>query len=66
VFRHVMAGGGGYGNPFERDPMAVLDDVLDGNVSLEKALTEYGVVISSTQPPSLDLPATEQLRASKI
>lgn len=66
VFRHVMAGGGGYGNPFERDPMAVLDDVLDGNVSPEKALTEYGVVISSTQPPSLDLLATEQLRASKI
>jgi N-methylhydantoinase B len=66
VFRHVMAGGGGYGNPFERDPMAVLDDVLDGNVSLEKALTEYGVVISSTRPPSLDLMATEQLRASKI
>jgi hypothetical protein len=46
--------------------MAVLDDVLDGNVSLEKARTEYGVVISSTQPPSLDLPATAKLRASKI
>jgi N-methylhydantoinase B len=66
VFRHVMAGGGGYGNAFERDPTAVLDDVLDGNVSLEKARTEYGVVISSTQPPSLDLPATAKLRASKI
>jgi N-methylhydantoinase B len=66
VFRHVMAGGGGYGNPFERDPTAVLDDVLDGNVSVEKALTEYGVVISSAVPPSLDLEATKRLRASKV
>jgi N-methylhydantoinase B len=65
VFRHVMAGGGGYGNPFERDPMAVLDDVFDGNVSVEKALAEYGVVISATKPPSLDLEATKRLRASK-
>lgn len=38
-------GGGGYGNPFERDPEMVLRDVLEGYVSLESALADYGVVI---------------------
>jgi len=28
-FQYVHASGGGYGKPFERDPVAVLDDVLD-------------------------------------
>ena len=32
VFRHVSAGGGGSGSPFERDPALVLEDVLDGKV----------------------------------
>ena len=31
-FTHVSAGGGGFGDPFERDPAAVLEDVLDGKV----------------------------------
>ncbi len=38
------AGGGGYGNPFERDIEAVERDVREGYVSLEKARQEYGVV----------------------
>ncbi len=38
-------GGGGYGDPLERDPQAVLADVLDEKVSPEKAYEEYGVVI---------------------
>lgn len=41
----LMAGGGGYGDPFERDPAAVLEDVLDGFVSREAAERDYGVVI---------------------
>ena len=32
-FTHVSAGGGGFGDPFERDPAAVLEDVLDEKVS---------------------------------
>jgi N-methylhydantoinase B len=45
VFRHVSAGGGGSGSPFERDPALVLEDVLDGKVSVEAARERYGVVI---------------------
>src|SRR4029077_780706 len=39
--------GGGYGNPLERDPAKVADDVLDGVISIESALRDYGVVVSS-------------------
>jgi N-methylhydantoinase B len=38
-------GGGGWGPPLERDPQAVLDDVLDDYVSVEAAQRDYGVVI---------------------
>ena len=43
-FTHVSAGGGGFGDPRERDPAAVLDDVLDGKVSAAAARDRYGVV----------------------
>ena len=69
----ALPGGGGYGDPFERDPNAVLEDVLNGYVSIEAAAREYGVVIRSTQWPdeqvslprhfSIDAAATTQLRA---
>jgi N-methylhydantoinase B len=39
--------GGGYGNPLERDPTKVADDVLDEVISVETALKEYGVVVST-------------------
>jgi N-methylhydantoinase B len=39
------AGGGGYGDPLERDPEAVKEDVADGYVSLDRARADYGVVI---------------------
>ena len=57
----VAGGGCGYGNPFERDPEAVLDDVINGYVSLEHARLDYGVVID---PVSLkiNIRATEELR----
>src|SRR5262249_38258030 len=37
VFRHVLAGGGGWGDPLERDPAAVLRDVRNELLSPEKA-----------------------------
>jgi N-methylhydantoinase B len=40
-----LPGGGGYGNPFERDPASVLDDVAKGVVSLDSAARDYGVVV---------------------
>jgi N-methylhydantoinase B len=41
------AGGGGLGDPLERDPAAVLEDVIDGYVSVERARKDYGVVIDA-------------------
>ena len=38
--------GGGYGDPFKRDPAAVLENVLDGLISAETARTHYGVQIA--------------------
>jgi N-methylhydantoinase B len=40
-----LQGGGGWGNAFTRDPERVLEDVLDGYVSLEAAEKDYGVLI---------------------
>ena len=51
-------GGGGYGDPLERDPQAVLADVRDGKVSAAKAAEEYGVVIDD----GVDTTATEAKR----
>ncbi len=58
------AGGGGYGNPFERDPEDVAKDVLYGYVSIDKALKAYGVALD---PDTLkvDLKETEILRAAR-
>jgi N-methylhydantoinase B len=44
----AMPGGGGYGDPFERDPERVAADVLNGLVSLEAARRDYGVACSAT------------------
>jgi N-methylhydantoinase B/oxoprolinase/acetone carboxylase alpha subunit len=43
----TQGGGGGYGDPLERDPQLVVADVLDGYVSRERARTDYGVVLNS-------------------
>lgn len=54
-----LPGGGGVGNPFERDPQRVLDDVLDGLVSVEAAARDYGVVIVDG---TIDQAATRRAR----
>jgi len=56
-------GGGGYGDPLERDPEMVESDVSNGYVSLEKAREDYGVVIDP-KTMKLDLKATQKLRDS--
>ncbi|MDP6690071.1 MAG: hydantoinase B/oxoprolinase family protein [Alphaproteobacteria bacterium] len=63
VFRHDLAGGGGWGDPLERDPEKVLRDVRNELVSPEAACADYGVVVD-TDSWSIDLPATEAQRAS--
>jgi N-methylhydantoinase B len=67
-----LPGGGGYGNPLEREPEAVLRDVVSGYVSIAAAESEYGVAIrylgSAGQLVRLpkhyaiDFKATEELR----
>lgn len=57
-----LGGGGGWGNPLERNPAAVLDDVIDEYVSFESALRDYGVVIDK-DTLQVDDEATKKLRA---
>src|SRR4029077_3984496 len=45
VISFQQSGAGGYGDPLERDPARVLEDVLDEYVSVDAARREYGVVI---------------------
>src|SRR5438445_730152 len=60
VFRHVLAGAGGWGDPLERDPAAVLRDVRNELLSPAKALTDYGVVVVEKE---IDAKATAKRRA---
>lgn len=43
-FEYLNGGGGGWGDPLERDPQLVLEDVYDEYVSREAAERNYGVV----------------------
>ena len=53
------SGGGGYGDPLERDPALVVRDVAEGLISREKAETVYGVVLENG---SVDPAETRQRR----
>ncbi len=57
------SGGGGYGDPFKRDPERVLVDVQNGYVSLERALSDYGVVIDAAKM-AVDPARTAEARSS--
>jgi N-methylhydantoinase B len=59
-------GGGGWGNPLDRDVEAVLDDVLDEYVSVEGARRDYGVVLTGSLDDltlAIDTAATDELRS---
>jgi N-methylhydantoinase B len=62
LIRIVGPNGGGYGDPRERDPRSVAEDVADGYLSREQARTAYGVVLDAHGAP--DEPATRRLRGS--
>jgi N-methylhydantoinase B len=63
VVSFQQSGAGGYGDPYERDPQSVLDDVLDDYVSIDAARREYGVVITATGAElSIDHAATQDAR----
>ena len=64
VFSHELPGGGGWGDPLERDPRAVLADVRNGFVSVDSARDEYGVVVGA-DPLEVDMAATDALRTER-
>ncbi|MFO1058536.1 MAG: hydantoinase B/oxoprolinase family protein [Dongiaceae bacterium] len=66
IYRHVMAGGGGFGDPFERDPGQVLRDVVEERVGLAQARDAYGVaIIEGDGGLAVDAAATAALRARR-
>jgi N-methylhydantoinase B len=66
IVRVVTTGGGGWGDPLEREPALVLADVLEGRVSLDRARDDYGVVLAGagTADVAVDEPATAERRAA--
>lgn len=69
----MLPGGGGFWSPLDRDPEAVLRDVVEDKVSIDAAAKEYGVIVQYLGAPDaivrlpedywLDREATEQRRA---
>ncbi len=60
VISFQQSGAGGYGDPLEREPWRVLDDVRDDYVSLDAARERYGVVVVDDR---VDDAATRALRS---
>jgi N-methylhydantoinase B len=66
VISFQQSGAGGYGDPLERDPARVLEDVMDDYVSVAAARADYGVVITGDGfDLRVDEAATLALRASR-
>jgi N-methylhydantoinase B len=63
VVQYTWQGGGGYGEPLDRDPAAVERDVADGLVSAEHAAAVYGVVPGDEAGTAA---RREELRAGRI
>jgi N-methylhydantoinase B len=63
VVRICTTGGGGWGDPLEREPERVLQDVVDGKVSEQAARSDYGVALEhSGDDVTIDVAATRSLR----
>ena len=63
VMTYYSPNGGGYGDPLNRPPVKVLEDVLDGFCPLSHARDVYGVVID-LDAETVDMAATDALRAT--
>jgi N-methylhydantoinase B len=62
IISYLADGGGGYGDPFTRDPQRVRDDVIDGYVSRAAAERDYGVIL--TNELEIDWEATKRMRSA--
>ena len=68
ITAYQYGGGGGFGDPFLRNPAAVLEDVLDEYVSIQAARDRYGVVLTGSLDAwnvCIDEAATAALRATR-
>ncbi|MCB9763187.1 MAG: hydantoinase B/oxoprolinase family protein [Alphaproteobacteria bacterium] len=65
LVRIVTTGGGGWGDPLEREPERVAKDVHQGLVSRQAATEDYGVVFVSDEGVEVDAGATAALRAER-
>ena len=63
ILQNNSGGGGGWGNPFDRDPQRVLGDVINELVSLKSAREDYGVAIH-VDSLQIDEAATAALRST--
>jgi N-methylhydantoinase B len=65
IYYQQAGGGGGYGDPFRRNPESVRKDVRNGVVPLAKTREDYGVVIDP-ETFEIDMKETERLRSGKV
>jgi N-methylhydantoinase B len=67
VFSRPTAGGGGFGDPLQREPALVIEDIKDDYISVERAAKDYGVVVRTIDAElceyEVDEGATKALRA---
>jgi N-methylhydantoinase B len=64
VIQHDQPGGGGFGDPFARDPLRVAEDVRNEKISLDYACREHGVVIDPATG-EVDEAATRAVRGAR-
>ncbi len=64
VYRHELAGAGGWGDPFARDPERVRHDVMEEKITAAYARREYGVVIDE-RTGAVGPEETARLRAAR-
>jgi len=65
TYTSYPSGGGGWGNPFDRDPELVRRDVRNGIITVERAESLYGVVFEDTERFEIDEEKTAGLRSER-
>ena len=63
VWVGISSGGGGYGDPLERDPHTVAENVRDGLITHQTAHDVFGVSLTTSLEPQINHDETQALRA---
>jgi N-methylhydantoinase B len=61
----ITPGGGGWEDPFDREPSMVLEDLMEGLITIERAKDAYGVVVDEKKM-EIDPDKTDQLRSKSV